>query len=186
MTQTASKLALLVQCEESYGTLEMKAYVVIPQENGELHHPQWSYGGHDFGAEFYGFEASCYVGHSDYIAAQQDREDPLWGFGCYFKPHRVESVRQARAIASVLGKLDKGMDAINASEGYIGNGDFATYALRVARVLKLTGGVYVRNTKEAQARSGETYRKVDGAGLQYWVNDKAQLVRDGKKRDVLA
>jgi hypothetical protein len=184
MTKSTTRptLALLVQAETNYGTHRITAQVVVPKDDGgklELHAPEFRrYGDavEKAAGRYNGFTLSAYVGDS---YSKGDKPGEIWGAGYFYEPHRVESAEHALAIAGVLRTLDRGLDKIRDAEGYINHDDFHTLILRVARILKIKT-IYVRNTRKARDVSGERFRKVDGSGLQGWVEHTAALARDGQ------
>lgn len=176
-------LAILVQPENQYDTLKLVARVLyLDDKDGKLLNPSWNYG--DRSAEvFDGFEVSAYLGSLSYSSG--DLTTAAWGFSYTFKPYQVQRAAHATAIARTFTKLDKGMDAIRDAEGYLTDRDFHVYVLRVARVLKIKS-FYVRSTPQQFGYTGEHYRKVDGSGLQSYIEHTVALVQDGKKAQVLA
>lgn len=186
MTSTGKpNLALLVQLEDEFGQARLKAYVMAVQPDGALHSTSWQGRfGYDEGSEYDGLEVSAYVGQTAYDQPLSE-DSPyrgVWGINTYYAPRHVESVQHAQAIARVLGKLERGMNALRESDGYIRDGDLTTHVLRVARILKI-GTIYVRQSQRARDMSGETYRKVTGASLQSWVECVSSDVQSGRKRD---
>lgn len=176
MVSTTSQLAWMIQVEDEYGTRRIRAYVVVPQENGELHSPG-SYR-FDVGHEFRDFSVGAYLGESDYSRlGSPSKGGRVWGLGHEFKPHHIDSAERAREIASIFVKIERGMRKIEADHGYVKEGDFFTYLTRIANVLRVRT-FYVRNHKRAREMSGEVYRKVNASALQYWIDNTSQLAEE--------
>ncbi len=96
-------------------------------------------------------------------------EDP-YGLRYDFRRYSVE-LRDAEEMVKVLRKLRTGLDRLDTAEGYVIPGDFATYLIRVGRVLGVTGRPRVRATSRGFDMTGERWRPVDAPGLQMWVKD---------------
>ena len=181
-----SKLALVVQVEEQYETLKMVARVCYRDDVKEpnlLLNPSWDYG-NTTAEVFEGFEITAYLGGLSY-SSSADNDMGTWGLGYAFRPYKIDKAAHAAAIAKTMVKLNKGLTDLRDAEGYVGDSEFHTYILRIARVLGIKE-VHVRNSVQARANSGDFYRKVDAPGLQYWISDKVTLVREGKKREAIS
>lgn len=169
-----STVALLVQVEERFGTRYIRAHVVIPQENGELHSvPGWEYGA-QVGSDFYGFTVSAYIG--DGLGLREDNPGHIWGSSHYFEPHRVESAKHARAIARVYDRVERGLAKANDSAGYLREDDFHGYVLRVAASLGIKA-IYVRNFRAQREMSGEKWRKVAPDTLAWFVSEVSRRAK---------
>lgn len=178
MTTDEGNLALLVQVEESYGTFRIAARVVLHNAADELLGISWSYGGFDKGAEFDGFVVHAYLGSASGMTPLEG-ERGVWGIGHSYSPFRIEKAKQAKAIASILGRLERGLEKISSEDGYLDRNDFAGYLLRIGRLLRIKD-FWVRNDAERRVSSGQHNRQVNGAGLQLWVQDVDQITRDSK------
>jgi len=174
MASTKTPIALLVQIESRNSDgYRAVARVVRPQENGELHSVLWSDRYGEYGedaARFDGLEISAYAGNSSWSANQSDDYAKLWGFGVHYSPYRVEDAAHASAIARTFGQLERGMSNLQTEDGYIRDGEFARYVMRVAKALRIPT-VYVRNSPRRREMTGETYRTVDALDLGYWESD---------------
>ncbi len=181
MTDTIT-CALLVQPTSEYGTRKLTATVVIPQANGELFNPpSWDWRGSG-GAQYNGLEVAAYLGElAD--AGRSSTGGKLWGFGATYRPHHIDRAEHARAIAAVLTRIDKHLHKANAADGYLPDDDFPGYLRRVAAALKIRT-LYVRNTAGGARVTGETYRKVNGAELQTWVDTVRQHAEAGKFSEI--
>jgi hypothetical protein len=168
-----TNVALLVQIEEQHGTYRAVARVVRPQDNGELHNVSWSDRYGDTGkdaARFEGLEVSAYAGAGSWSTFASDTDQKLWGFGVHYAPFRVESAEHAQAIAKTFGQIERGQAKLEAEDGYIREGEFARYVMRVAKALRIRK-VYVRNTPRARSLSGENYRLADATFLDFWCQE---------------
>lgn len=173
MSETKISPAFLVQPEAQYNIRRIVATVVLPHEGGVMHSPgSWDFGfAHDV-AQFDGFEVSCYLGDTTMGATVHD-SGRLWGFGHSYSVHRIDHAEHARAIGTVLAKVQRHLDKANTDDGYLSEGDFHNYVLRVAAALKIRD-VYVRNLPRARDMGGETYRKVTGSALQSWLKQVSE------------
>ena len=179
---TKSNLAILVQVEQTHGTYQVIARVVIVQANGELHNPSWHGNGVNFDSEsgddgqrFDGLQISAYAG--DFPSP--DSPSQLWGFRAEYAPHWVQNSVHAKAIASVLGQIERGMDRLETVDGYIRDGEFSRYVMRAARTLRISK-VYVRNAPSVVIKTGECYRTADANGLAYWTQTVNQTIDAGQ------
>jgi len=112
------------------------------------------------------------------IAAYLDRDRGAWGAGYHYEPFRIDDIRHAKAIVKVLAKLERDWARIDAAEGYLSYEDIAAYFLRFARILGIRE-FRVRDPKNA-AMTGEATRKVDGAGLQSWIETVSRDAKAGR------
>lgn len=183
----AVELVLLVTVHDEYGQARLRAEVCRKNTgNDGTEYPflscSWHFGGYDPGAEFDGFAATAYVGEGGRTWDKVNRERGVWGLGVSYSPHHIESARQAQAIARVLGKVERGLRKTDETHGALADGDYASYVLRIARILRITE-VYVRNNARNRTMAGERHRKVNGTSLQYWVRDVTESVAKGTHRD---
>lgn len=163
--------AWLLQVEEQYGTRFIRAHVVIPQENGELFNaPSHSGFSQAPGIEFDGFRVTAYLGNVALTSSMVSAGGEIWGLGHEFAPFRVGNLDHAKSMVSVFGKIARGMAKAEAESGYVRDGDFHSYFLRIAASLNIRT-YYVRNGKRQRENSGETFRKVNPATLQWWIGD---------------
>lgn len=174
-------LVFHVQVEDEYGQKRLMGRVMAEQPNGELHQVQWAYGGFDPGAEYEGLEVSAYVGDNPNWSSTHPFRG-VWGSGVHYQLHRIENARHAKAIASAFGRIERGLERIKQEDGYLADSDYASLLLRVARVLRI-GSIFVRNSRPVFDRSGRTYQKVNGPGLQSWVASAADDIKEGKASD---
>lgn len=182
MEEAQGTLVLMAQVEQDYGTYRVVTRV-CRRTDTEMLTATWSYGGWDLGAEFDGLQIHAYLGSAAGLAPL-DGEQGLWGQNYSYSPYRIDSTKQAKAIASVMGRLERGLQKLNDEEGYLGNEDYAGYVLRFARVLKIKG-VWVRNDARHKGLTGEPYRHVTGASLQYWVADVDRTARERKLAELV-
>lgn len=154
-----------IQAESNYSTPRVVARVVYKDADGTLLNlstaNRW-----EEGAEFADFEVHAYKG-------QREGEARLWGASHSYSATHI-TLDQAERMTKLLRKLNKGMDKLNSEEGYVRD-DFAAYLIRVARILGIKE-FYVRNSPRQREMSGEYQRKVDGATLQFWLQDDENLV----------
>lgn len=169
MAKTNTKLAWLVQTEETYGTRKIVARIVVPQENGELHSP----GTYRFdeGHEFDGFAVSVYLGDFDSTVSMRTHGSKLWGLTHEFQRHTIDSAEKARDIVNVFNRIERAMKKANETAGYLDQGDYLGYLTRIGAALGVTR-YYVRNHKAARENSGERYRNLanSAADLQSWIH----------------
>jgi hypothetical protein len=184
MCDTEGTLTFVVQVEKEYDTYKVMARICRVTDQGEVLNTQWQYGGWDLGAEYAGFHLMAYAGPGWSSGPALDSEKGIWGQGTYYDPSRIESAKQANAIAKVFTRIERGLEKLNAEDGYLPHDDFAAYLLRIAKILKIKE-IRVRNTKRAQEMTGETYKVVNGSGLQYWVSDVDRTIKDGKRAELV-
>ena len=172
-------LAWYVHLADESGQARLVATVVIDTPGGELHTItawEWGIAG---GAAFYGLEVTAYVGGSPGLAATG-----IWGARVRYAPFDVRSAGQARAMAAVLGRIERGVDRLNHAEGYPDGGDYAGYLIRVARILSI-GRFYVRASRQRRQDTGEPHDLVDGSGLRWWVEQVGTDVAAGNRQEDL-
>lgn len=158
MARTAS-LALCVQAETQYGTQRLVARMVLVTPDG-LRDPLWQRGSDPHRA-LADFQVHAYL--------DRDNEHAQCP-GHSFNPVWVE-LDQAESIVRVLRKIRRGLDAAEKDSGYLPADDFAAYLFRITAILRIRT-YYVRNTDKGRAISGETFRRTDATGLQYWIADR--------------
>lgn len=168
---TKRPAAWLVQVEEEYGTRHIVAHVVIPQEDGELHNAQRGYGNDH--TDYADFRVRCYLGNYTLTSSTTQGKD-LWGFTHEYKPYAVESADQAKAMARVFGRVERGLKKAQESAGYVKDNDYHAYLLRVGVALGITT-YYVRNAPRQKDMSGEDFRKVNADTLSWWLGDVQEL-----------
>jgi hypothetical protein len=170
------KLAWMVQVERIYGITRVVGRVVRVQPSGELHNISWQWRfSPEAGDEFGELEVGAYIN-------DREREVPqvgVWGLSARYHDLSIDSPEHARAVARVMVKLDKGMDALTKAEGYVADGNFAGYLVRVGRVLRITD-YYVRNNRKGREMSGEMYRRTDGSGVQSWLAHAVSEIDAGR------
>ncbi len=162
-------VALLVQTENVYDIRRIVGRFVVPQEDGDLYGISWQsrFGDSEGIAHLADLEITAYVGDRDNFGPYKNGR--VWGLGHSYGPNRIDSTEHARAIAHTLGKIERGLRDLNGSAGYLAEGDYHGYALRIAGILRVPT-MYVRNFRRAQEMSGDRYHKVDGSGLQSYVH----------------
>jgi hypothetical protein len=180
-TPTKTELAIMVQPEQAYGSRYLRAYVMLPQENGELYNPSWWRFSDRAAGRFAGFRINAYVGHSFTNADNNPGE--VWGISHEYVDVRIEDADHAAEIAKVLRMIEKGLDKIRDEEGY--SDDLHLTIMRIARILKIRT-VYVRNFPRAAAVSGQTYRKINGSDLQSYVAHVSERAGAGKWHEVIS
>lgn len=174
-TTPKTPLALLVQVEERHNAYRAVARVVLPQPDGELHTPNWRGYGDDADAQrFDGLEIAAYAG-SQYGNDGDNAYAKLWGYGVHYSPFRIENAAHATAIAKVLTQIERGMANLSDTDGYVKDGEFARYVMRVARTLRIKD-VYVRSLPRQFAMSGERYRLADYGTLEYWTEQVTEHI----------
>ena len=102
-----------------------------------------------------------------------------------YQPFDIQSAGQARAIAAVLGRVERGIDRLAAAEGYLDDDDYAGYLIRVGRVLSISRFL-VRADRQRRQATGETHASADGSGLRRWVERVAADVAAGHRQEHLA
>jgi hypothetical protein len=170
-------VVLLAQVHKEFDTYRVMAHVRLHQLDGEMRGANWDYG-NGSAREYEGFAVHAYLGNN------WDSEQGVWGQGFSYSPSRIESAQQAKAIARVMEKLERGLDKLISDEGYVASDDFAGYLLRIARVLRIKQ-IWTRSTKRHQDMTGEYYRLVNGSSLQYWVKDLDEAARAGRCAELL-
>lgn len=170
---TQTPLAILVQAETSYEQHHIRAYVMLPQSDGELHSPD-RYSG-PAARRFAGFVISAYVGNG-FSLSPDNNPDEVWGWSYRYDNVSVDDHEQATEMARVLRTLENGLRKIEDDEGY--THDLAGYIMRIARILKIKD-IRVRNAQEQYGYTGERYRKSNGSHLQWWISNARDLARKG-------
>lgn len=181
MAATKITTALLVQAEESYGMRYVRASVVLPQSDGELHTAQWTWSNSASTGRYEGFRISAWVG--DTMDRQKDA-GTIWGVHVEYDVSGLREVEQAAAITKVLRTVYNGLSKLEKELGYIQHDDTHSYILRVAKALGIKD-LYVHNTRDAAFRSGEQYRKVTGSELQYWLGTVSELADKGQWQNAM-
>lgn len=173
---------LFLQVEENYGSTRLMGRVGYVADDGHVINVQWRdrFGDDRCTPELDGFTIRAYVG-SAFGMTPLDAERGLWGWGFeYDLSGAIDDPKQALAIARILTKVKAGMDKANGEQGYLAAGDFTGFVLRIAKVLRIKD-VHVRNVRERLWNTGELYRRVDGAALQYWVADVDERARANRQ-----
>ncbi len=152
----------------------LRAFVGYFGEDGDVMVPVWSgYSAPEGGEPFADLE----------ITATLERAGKADGSGydgsvsfCRFafrNVHHIDTVAHAKSIASVLSKLDRGMEKLRETHGYLRDSDYGAYVFRVASILGVTE-VYRRETARGEAITGAKWRAVNADDLQSWVSYVAQ------------
>jgi hypothetical protein len=173
MSKTAKpRLALVLQVKTaSYAGGRLVAHVCYVNEDGELR----NFLGDRFetGAEYADFTVSCYL-------PKGDEDGAPYGFATdYRTPYNVELYR-AELMVKLLRKVGKGLERLDSERGWLGGGDFAAYALRVAEVLGVRD-FYVRNDDARGLTMSSVFRSTDGAGVQMWVEHKVRAATGSQR-----
>src|SRR6266571_1746856 len=155
------------------------ATAVIDTPGGELHTITAWQRGIATGAPFYGLEVTAYVEGSPGLSATG-----IWGARVRYAPFDVQSAGQARAMAAVLGRIERGVDRLNHAEGYPDGSDYAGYLIRVARILSISR-LHVRASRQRRQDNREPHDLVDGSGLRWWVEQVGTDVAAGNRQDHL-
>lgn len=163
----AEQLALMVQVEDNYGCPRVAAHVHTVADDESLRNILWT-GGREPFERFDGFAVTAYL----------DVDRGVWGPGCHVEV-RMDRARHARAVASLLATVERGLDRLNGSNGYLPADDYASYLLRVARVLRVSR-ITVRNSPRRRELTGDTFRSVNGSGLQSWTDDVRRVAKAGE------
>lgn len=165
-------LAWLVQVEEEFGARFVRAHIVTPREDGTLHTPSvnaWS----DPTRPYAELRVSAYIGDITY-ETNQSAGGRVWGVGYEYKPYRIGSAVRAREIASMMTRVEKGLDKATAELGYLADDDFAGYLGRVGMAIKVPT-IYVRNATPFRNMDGLKWRKLDAPGLSYWLSEVSRF-----------
>jgi hypothetical protein len=172
-------LAWFVHLIDEYGQARLVATVVIEKSVDELRTvPSWS-GGVASGAQFCGLEVIAYVGGSADLSATG-----IWASRVRYAPHDIDTARQARAIAAVLARIERGLDRLSAAEGHLDHGDYAGYLIRVGRILKISR-FHVRASRQRRDSNGQEHYPTDGSGLRNWVEQTGNDVMAGNRHEHL-
>lgn len=172
VNKAGNGFAWLVQVEKNYSVREIVAHIVIPQENGELHNPRsdrWA-----TGPEYADFRVSAYLGESGSNGSTRIDSGAVWGLRHDFAPYRVTDLQHAQRMVTTLRKVEKGLAKAQDDAGYLNPDDYHGYLMRIAASLGIRD-TYVINYGNQREWTGERHRKVNGAGLQWWVDDVSRL-----------
>lgn len=174
MTKIRKDLAWLVQIHDEYGTKKIRAQIVIPQSNGELHNPDasWRFKGTD--QEFADLSVFAYLGEIDYADNRDRQPGKVWGCGRQYTPHHIEHADHARDIARTLTRIDKGLLTVQSEAGYLADGDYAGYLARIGKILGVTT-YYMRAGRPIFFDSGERYTSGDITKVQHWLGEVTRL-----------
>lgn len=142
-----------------YDTPRIQVTIVRVEENGDIRNPGYDYGIDD--EHFNDFHVSAYARDNG----------TLDGFSADYREAFCVDLSRAEKMVKHLRKVDRAMRKITTDEGYAE--DFATYVLRVARVLGIKT-FFIRNTHDQRFTSGDAWRKVDGYGVQHYIGDLAK------------
>jgi hypothetical protein len=172
--------ALFVQLEDDYGQAKLKTRVMTVQPDGDLNGLLWGIGGFDPGAEYAGLEINAYVADNASWGAKEHPMRGVWGHGVHYELPQVENARHAKAIASVLSRIERGLERLTQERGFLQDCDYAGLVLRVARILKINR-VHVRNPRAVRERTGQFHRRVTAVELQSWVLSAVEDVEQGNR-----
>lgn len=126
-------------------------------------------------ARFYGLEVTAYVEGSPGVTASG-----IWAPRVRYTPYDIQTAAQARAIAAVLGRIERDLDQLNTAEGYLTDSDYAGYMIRVGQTLS-TSRFLVRTFRRSRQDNGPRQHLVDGSGLRSWVEQVDTDVRRGDR-----
>jgi hypothetical protein len=187
--EPTTTFAFLVEPIDEYGTLKIRADVVRLATDDErddviaagsatayskmfrtLHGM-----GFDAGPEreLDGLRVQCRVGH-----VSSDEPVSTWGYSHYFEGHHI-GLAQAEAIVKTLRRIGKGLDRAASEQGYLPEGAFHGYLLRVAAALRIKH-IYVYNSPQTADMTGDAFRLVDAPTLQWWIGDRVAAVANSK------
>lgn len=168
MTTDKPVYAFMIEPTTRFDTLFIRAHIVRVMDDGEFRNPGYDYGYAD--DHFNDFAVSAYINKDD---------ARIYGmFAEYREPFSVD-LKRAEGMVKHLRKVTRGMDKLNENDGYVNENDYATYLLRVARIIGIKS-FYVRNDREARERSGERWRKVTASGMQYYADTVRANLAAGK------
>lgn len=166
-----ANMAWLVQVESDYGTRMLRAHPQVVTDDGELRNPSWGWS--EDGREFADLQVQAYLGDSDW-RTNTSTGGKLWGLGHYFKPHRIDNAEHARSIATMFGRIERGLKKAEEEGGYVKDGDFLAYLTRIGAAIGIRE-YHVRNYGRQLEMSGERFRKVNVSTLQWWIADVQEL-----------
>ncbi|WP_426513106.1 hypothetical protein ACPPVO_22170 [Dactylosporangium sp. McL0621] len=172
-------LAWYVQLTEAYGQARLVATVVIDPPGGDLRAITAGERGIANGAPFYGLEVAAYVAGNPGLPATG-----IWGILVRYAPFDVRSAEQARAMATVFGRIERGLERLARTEGHPDDTDYAGHLIRVGRILAI-GRFHVRVSRRRRQHTGEPHDLVDGDGLRRWVEQVGNDVAAGRRQDHL-
>lgn len=153
--------AFTIQPTHLYGSTQIRATIVRITDDGEIRNPGYDYGIDD--AHFNDLMVSAYVNDTGESAGN------VYGLSVDYRDVFSVDLKRAEGMVKLLRKVTRGMDKLNDAEGYVSEGAYAAYLLRVARVLGIRT-FYVRNDRDARARSGERWRKGTGSTVAYYID----------------
>ncbi|WP_285601371.1 hypothetical protein [Kineosporia sp. NBRC 101731] len=109
------------------------------------------------------------------ITAYADPTRPCpWGFTHAFSPHQIE-LAQAESILKVLRKIKRGLDRADTDRGYVPEGHFHDYIIRITTALGLDD-YRVPIVPAERTPAGPQFRRVTGAGLQHWIHEQVRTL----------
>lgn len=181
MAKLRKNLAWLVQIESIYGSTKIRASVVTPQENGELHSIDAFWRFNNPTKDFADLSVFAYLGEEGTGFVRPETRGRVWGCSHQYTPHHIDSADHARDIARMLGKIGSGLVKANSDFGYLDEADFAGYLGRIGHVIGVTT-YYVRNRTPFHNVDGERYRTVDGANLQWWVREVSKIAQESPSK----
>ncbi len=173
------KLCLLVMPFDEYGQTRLKAFVGVPQPNGEIH-GTGSYR-FDNGNEYDGLHITAYI---DYNGIGQNDTRGVWGISHHYSDVRIETPEKARDIARVLTAIDRGLTKARETHGYLRDEDYAQYVFRVAAALKIPS-VYFYGSKRYGEMHGSRYIKVTASDLQSHVVNLVDAIHNNRRHEYI-
>src|SRR6266545_651349 len=178
-TTSRPPLARYVALTEEYGQARLAATVVIETPDGAPRTITAWGGGSATGARFYGLEVTAYVDGTADLAASG-----IWAPRVRYHPFDIQTAAQARAIGAVPGRIERGLDRLGAAEGYLEDSDYAGYLTRVGRILSISRFL-ARACRQRRQHTGQAHYPAHGSGLRRWVEQVAEDVMAGNRREHL-
>jgi len=107
---------------------------------------------------------------SCYIDSREDGPSYVWGHHYGYESTYIRTASDARALANMLARIERGLDKLSRERGSLrGEDDYAAFIGRVASILRVPT-MHVRNGKGHREMTGDRYRTVDTLGLEYFVD----------------
>lgn len=103
----------------------------------------------------------------------------VYGIRAWFSEVYSVELDNAEKMTKLLRKIQRGMDKLNDTEGYVKGGDFFAYLMRIARVLGVKT-IYVRNTYKLREIRGELYTRTSGSDLQAYIDAAVDNISSGR------
>lgn len=175
MAKIRKDLAWLVQIHDEYGTKKIRAQIVIPQPNGELHNPDASWRFNSTDREFADLSVFAYLGELDWADNRDRQPGKVWGCGNQYTPHHIEHADHARDIARTLTRIDKGLQTAQSEAGYLADADYPGYLARIGKILGVTTYYMRAHRAIFGSGTGERYVSGDITKVQYWIREVTRI-----------